>query len=186
MRRLIKKHSLSEIGEPENLFLELVDIITSQQLSVKAGRTIFNRLLSLLSPKTPPEVVPQDLLNLSHEQLRSAGLSNSKVTYVHHLADTLNKNHIILEHLKNFSDIEIIDQITQVKGLGPWSAEMFLIFSLRRPDVFSVGDLGLRTAISNLYGIDREDKKRIEKLSQTWSPHRSFASRYLWASLNNS
>ena len=186
MKDLISKHKLSEIGESStNLFVELIDIITGQQLSVKAGSTIFNRLLKLLEPKTRQNIVPQNVLNLTHDQLRSVGLSNNKATYIHHLSHAVSQNQIILDQLKTLSDNEVFQQIIKLKGLGPWSAEMFLIFSLGRPDIFSVNDLGLRTAISKLYHLDRDNHHQILKISQKWSPYRSFASRLLWKSLDN-
>lgn len=186
MKKLIAQHQIQETGEAANLFLELVDIITSQQLSLKAGKTIYNRVLSLLGDLEADAITAQHFLTLSHDQLRSAGLSNSKAVSVHHLANAVSSNHIILDHLKNLPDEEVVQQIVALKGLGPWSAEMFLMFSLNRPDIFAIGDLGLRTAVSNLYGIDREDKDAILELSKSWSPYRTLASRYLWASLNNS
>lgn len=185
MVNLVQRHQLPEITPETNLFLALVDIITSQQLSTKAGATIFNRLLDLLKPKTKSQITPQDLLNLSHDLLRSAGLSNSKANYIHSLAHAIRNQELDLSNLESLSDEEIISEITKLKGLGPWSAEMFLIFSLKRPDVFSVGDLGLRTAVANLYGVDRNDLKKINEISLSWSPHRSFASRLLWKSLDN-
>lgn len=87
--------------------------------------------------------------------------------------------------MDRLTDQQVADQLTGIKGLGPWSAEMFLMFSLRRPDIFSVGDLGVRTAVSKLYGVDRENKGKILELSESWSPYRTYACRYLWASLEN-
>lgn len=186
IKSLINQYHLSPLEESTNLYLDLVNIIISQQLSVKAAKSITNRLHHLLNYKSSAKVTPHRLLKLSAEQLRSVGLSQPKITYIHHLSQSVIDNQIIIDQLKKASDESVFEQITKLKGLGPWSADMFLIFSLQRPDIFSIHDLGLRTAVSRLYHLDRQDFDAINHLSQKWSPYRSLASRYLWASLDNS
>lgn len=179
MRKLLAKHQIKEYwGGQGNYFLDLIEIVTGQQLSMKVADTIFKRLLALFSDKPKPE----DVLKVTAEKLRSVGLSNSKVNYIKNIAGAVSSG-LDLGKLTQLSDAEIKKELIKIKGIGPWSAEMFLMFSLKRPDVFSVGDLGLRTAIKRLYGIKRDDLKKIEKLAETWRPHRTLASRLLWASL---
>lgn len=183
LKPLIKDYHLKDYwGGHPNHFLDLVDIVTGQQLSMKAAATIYRRFLALFDTPTPSA---QQILNTSHEDLRSVGLSNSKAGYIKNIAAAIKEGSLDLETLPSLSDVQVTQQLTALKGLGPWSAEMFLMFSLRRPDVFSLGDLGVRTAISRLYHIDREDKQKILKLSERWRPYRTYACRYLWASLEN-
>jgi DNA-3-methyladenine glycosylase II len=166
-------------GGRKGHFLDLVEIVTGQQLSMKAAKSIFDRFLTLYGGNPTPEVV----LATPDEKLRSVGFSGSKVGYVKNIASAVAGGDLDLEHLATTSDEEIHKTLTKIKGLGPWSVDMFLIFSLKRPDVFSVGDLGLRSAIEKLYGIRRDDKKAILTLAETWRPHRTLACRLLWSSL---
>ncbi len=182
LKPIIQSHELKEYwGGQTNLFLDLIAIVTGQQLSLHAANTIYHRFLDLF------EVSPtsKQVLDIPHEHLRTVGLSNSKANYVKNIATSIEEGNLNLEKIRDLSDQEIVKTLTSIKGLGPWSAEMFLIFSLRRSDVFSIGDLGVRTAISRIYGIDREDKNKILAISQPWAPYRSFACRFLWASLDN-
>ncbi len=182
MRTLITNHPLEEYyGSRGDLFLDLVEIVTGQQLSMKAADSIFKRFLALFSAKPKPE----EVLIITVEKLRSVGFSKSKANYVRNIAQAVSSGSLPLDQLEKQSDDEVKRELIKIKGIGPWSAEMFLIFSLKRPDVFSVGDLGLRTAIEKLYGIKRDNLKKIEKLAADWRPHRSLACRYLWASLDN-
>lgn len=179
MRKLISRHKIKEYwGGSGDYFLDLVEIITGQQLSMTAAKSIFNRFLSLY----PQSATPESVLATLDEKLRSIGFSTSKVGYVKNIATAVSSG-LDLKNFDNLSDEEIIKELTKIKGIGPWSVEMFLIFSLKRPDVFSIGDLGLRTAIEKLYGLEREDKKAIMILAETWRPHRTLACRLLWASL---
>lgn len=178
MKSLIDRHQLKEYyGGSGDRFLDLIEIVTGQQLSMRAAKSIFNRFLELF-----PTITPEAVLAISDEKLRSIGFSNSKVKYVKNIAQAISSG-LDLEKINQLSDDEIKKELVEIKGIGPWSVEMFLIFSLKRPDVFSVGDLGLRTAIERLYGIKREDKQAILALAETWRPHRSLASRLLWSSL---
>jgi DNA-3-methyladenine glycosylase II len=165
-----------------NVYLDILDSIVSQQLSVKAAATIFKRFLAVFSTPIP---IPEEILAKSEAELRAVGLSYQKIKYVKSLAQAVKDKTLIIENLAKLSDEAVIAELTKIKGIGRWTAEMILIFSLARQDVFSLGDLGLRNAVARAYGVDRDDLKAIEKISQQWSPHRSLASRYLWKSLNN-
>ncbi len=165
----------------DKFFARLCDDIVSQQLSGKAAATIFTRFESLFKNK---HINPEELLKIPHEKLRAAGLSNAKANYVKNLAQHVIEGRLDLAKLPELDDEAIISALTQVKGIGRWTAEMFLIFSLGRGDVFSHGDLGLRNGLKKMYGFKREpSKKRIESIVKKWSPYRSFASRVLWKSL---
>jgi DNA-3-methyladenine glycosylase II len=165
----------------ENLMEELIEAIISQQLSIKAADTIYNRFLKLF--KTVKFPTPEQILKIDIEKLRAAGMSYSKAAYVKNIAQAFKSRQVEIEKIKQMSDEEVIIELTKIKGVGKWTAEMILIFTLNRKDVFSLGDAGLKRAIKNLYKIT--DEKKILKLSETWKPNRSFACWYLWRSLNN-
>jgi DNA-3-methyladenine glycosylase II len=171
-----------------NHFRTLVESIVSQQLSVKASDTIFARFLKLFAEKTSRNSfpTPEKVLKTSDFKLRSVGLSAGKVKYIKDLAAKIHKKEVALRKLSKMSDEEVIEHLVQVKGIGRWTGEMFLMFSLQRPDVFSHGDLGLRNAIKKLYGRKKPlTEKQVVKIVAKWSPHRTLASRYLWKSLDN-
>lgn len=157
----------------ENYFVNLCDAIVSQQLSGKAAETIWNRFLTLFPKK---KVNPQTVLKLSDEQVRAVGISYAKIKYIKDLAEKTLDGSIKFDKFLDLPDHEIARELTAVKGIGPWTAEMFLMFTLARPDVFSVGDLGIRNAIKKLYQSEPDPK--------TWSPYRSYACRILWKSLD--
>jgi DNA-3-methyladenine glycosylase II len=127
------------------------------------------------------------MLTLTEEQLRGAGCSRQKTTYLRDLAVKVTSGELPVHSLHELSDDEVIDAIVKVKGLGRWSAEMFLMFRLRRPDVLPVDDLGIVTAIMRLYGLRKKPKAdRIRKIGDAWRPYRTVACWYLWRSLENS
>lgn len=163
------------------LFEDLIETIISQQLSGKAADSIFRRFKALFQTKTFP--VPEEVLRIEQGSLRQIGISRAKAAYIHNIAQAFVNKEIEVKTIRNMSDEEVMTVLTKVKGIGKWSAEMILIFTLNRPDVFSLGDLGLRKAIGNLYGITEEEK--VLKLTQSWSPNRSLACWYLWRSLEN-
>ncbi len=180
IQKLIKKYGDLTWNKKEiNLFESLIESIISQQLSIKASDTIFSRFKNLF--KAFP--TPKEILKTSDEKLRSVGLSGSKAKYIKSLSEFIEKKDLVLENLKNLEDEEVITELTKVKGIGRWTAEMILIFTLRRPDIFSIGDLALRKAVSRLYSVDINDLAKIKKISLKWIPYRSTASRYLWKSL---
>jgi DNA-3-methyladenine glycosylase II len=165
----------------EKLYEELVESIIGQQLSGKAADTIFKRFLALYKDSKFPR--PQELLKTDVEKLRSAGMSYSKAAYIKNIAQAFKDGDLDVKKLKKMNDEEVKKELTKIKGVGNWTAEMTLIFTLNREDVFSLGDAGLRRAIKNLYKI--EDDENILKLSEKWKPKRSFACWYLWRSLEN-
>lgn len=176
----IEKIELIERTSSENLFLDLCESIISQQLSTKASDTIFGRMLKLIRGK----LTPQKLLKLSDKKLRGCGISYDKIKYLKNLSSKISKKELILENLDKLSDEQIITELTKVKGIGRWTAEMFLMFSLSRQDIFSHGDLGLRRAIQKMYGFKKEPSvKQMEKIIKNWRPYRTYASRILWKSL---
>jgi len=163
-------------------FPALVRTITSQQISTKAAATIHGRLVALM----PGGVTPRALLALDDEALRGAGLSRQKTAYLRDLAAKVTSGDLPVDALHELSDDEVIEAIVTVKGLGRWSAEMFLMFRLRRPDVLPVDDLGIVTAIQRLYGLRvRPKPDRIRKIGDAWRPYRTVACWYLWRSLEN-
>ncbi len=181
LNSLTEKHQLKEYyGGGGNHFLDLIEIVTGQQLSMKVADKIFARFISLFP--APPR--PDEVLAVTTDTLRSVGLSSSKANYIQTIAQAVSSGALPFDQLEKLSDEEIKNELIKIKGVGPWTAEMFLIFSLKRPDVFSVGDLGLCTAVEKLYGISRDDKQAILALAFTWRPHRTLAARLLWACLD--
>jgi DNA-3-methyladenine glycosylase II len=180
---LLDKYTVSAPKVSINLFRDLLEAIINQQLSGKAAATIFGRFLDLFPQDTLP--TPEEILKLSEETLRTCGVSHQKASYLKSLSEEIVSGKLVLDELHVLPDEDVITALTKVKGIGRWTAEMFLIFSLGRPDTFSVGDLGLRTSVGKLFGIDRDDKVKIEEISKSWSPYRSLASLYLWKSLEN-
>ncbi len=166
---------------PDQYAIQLYESIISQQLSVKASDTIWKRFVGLVeSPSDSGHV-----LRHSVEDFRAIGLSRQKSGYILNIAELTENGVVDLDHLDELSDDEVIDKLTLIKGVGRWTAEMFLIFTLGRPDIFSSGDLGLCNAVKKLYGRAEITKKEIEELSVAWSPYRSLASITLWHSLDN-
>jgi len=163
-------------------FPALVRTITSQQISTKAAATIHGRLVALVSGG----VTPASIAALTDEQMRQAGLSRQKIAYLRDLAEKVTSGALPIASLHELTDDEVIAAIVKVKGLGRWSAEMFLMFRLRRPDVLPVDDLGIVTAIMRLYGLRKKPKAdRIKKIGEAWRPYRTVACWYLWRSLEN-
>jgi len=160
-------------------FGDLVRVILSQQLSSKAARTIFERVETLAGG--PGVLRPDAVLALTPETLRGAGVSRPKASYLHDLAARVSDGRLDLASLESRPDDEVVDAITSVKGLGQWSADMFLIFRLHRPDVFPVGDLGIVRGVQRLHGLRRPPPERtMLKLAEPWRPYRSVAAWYLW------
>jgi DNA-3-methyladenine glycosylase II len=166
---------------PADAYGALLRTIVGQQLSTKAARTIYLRVLELFDGRTP---TPEQLLEAGEESLRAAGLSGRKVEYVRDLASHAISGELELDRLDELSDEEAIEEIVAVRGLGRWSAEMFLLFHLERPDVLSGGDLGIRRAVQVEYGLDEMPAPALVlEIGEPWRPHRSLASLYLWESL---
>jgi DNA-3-methyladenine glycosylase II len=166
---------------PENPYGALLRAIVGQQLSTKAARTIYLRVVDLFGGTTPS---PEQLLEASEEDLRGCGLSGRKTEYVRDLAAHVISGELELDRLDQLGDEEVIEEIVAVRGLGQWTAEMFLLFHLQRPDVLSGGDLGIRKAIQIEYGLgEMPTPTRVVEIGEPWRPHRSLASLYLWESL---
>jgi DNA-3-methyladenine glycosylase II len=166
---------------PNDAYGALLRGIVGQQLSTKAARTIYNRVLDLFGGRTPS---PERLLEASEEDLRGAGLSGRKVEYIRDLAHHVLAGELELDRLGELEDERVIEEIAAVRGLGRWTAEMFLLFHLERPDVLSGGDLGIRKAIRVEYGMEEmPTPQETVAFGERWSPHRSLASIYLWESL---
>lgn len=160
----------------------LVRSIISQQISTSAARSIRARLQELAGPNG---LTAANLVRFNGDRLRSAGLSPQKAAYVSDLARKVNDGTVNLRQIGRLSDDRVIEQLTQVKGIGRWTAQMFLIFSLGRPDVFPHDDLGVRTAIRNQYGLDDLPNKETSlSIAEPWRPYASVASWYCWRTLD--
>ncbi|MDQ3092737.1 MAG: DNA-3-methyladenine glycosylase [Actinomycetota bacterium] len=170
-------------GRPADAYGALVRSIMGQQLSTKAARTIYERLTGLYEGTTP---TPQELIETNPDDLRGVGLSRAKASYLRSLAEHVVAGELDLLGLADLPDEDVAAQLTAVKGLGQWTADMFMIFHLRRPDVLPVGDLGVRRGVELAYGLKELPKAaELERIAQPWRPHRSLASLYLWRSLDN-
>jgi DNA-3-methyladenine glycosylase II len=170
-------------GRPADHYGALVRSIVGQQLSTKAARAIYGRLTDRFGGRTP---TPQEVLDDDPEELRTAaGLSHAKVAYLRSLAEHVLDGELELERLNDLPDDEVIAELTAVKGIGDWSAHMFLMFHLGRPDVLAVGDLGIRKAIMQLYGLAAmPTPAEMEAIGEPWRPYRTIACIYLWHSLD--
>ena len=155
--------------------------IIGQQLAGKAAWAISNRFVELLEN----EVVPEKVLEMEDQKLRDVGMSWAKVKYIKDLSEKTMNDEVKLEKLYRQSDEEVISELTKVKGIGRWTAEMFLIFSLGREDIFSYGDLGLRRGFEYLYGFEKASEEDVREVVDKWSPYKSYGSVTLWHSLDN-
>jgi len=168
-----------EYGEPE--FHSLAEAIVYQQLNGKAAVTIFKRFAALAGEP----LRPKGILKLTDAQMRGAGLSKQKTAYLRDLAAKTKAGALDFTQLPDLSDAEVIERLTQVKGIGVWTAHMFLMFALRRPDVLPTGDLGIQMAIRKHYKKRKLPKPaQMEKIAKPWVPFRSVACWYLWRSLD--
>ena len=157
-------------------FESLVDTIIAQQLSSKVANVISKRVYAFFND----EITEQKLLNAQEEDLKALGLSRQKIAYLKSLAACIHQGIVNLDHLELKSDQEIIDMLTKIKGIGVWTAQMFLMFSLGREDVFSVLDLGLRNALKKVYEDETLTHDQMKEIAEKWSPYRSVVSHYLW------
>lgn len=176
MARLIAQHGPCPLAHREFLpFQTLANSIISQQLSAKAADTIERRVQAIV-----PGFTPAGFLAVSPEALRAAGLSSAKARYIVELAQRVSDGRLNLEAMQQATDPEVIAALVELPGIGQWTAEMFLIFGLRRPDVLSLGDAGLQRAARLLFG----DDAKLEHVGQSWRPFCSVASWYLWRHLD--
>lgn len=172
---------LRTLRKPEDPFVDLVESIINQQLSDKAAASIFGRFKKLFPRE---QISPEKLLKLSDQKIRKAGISFSKIKYIKGIAKEIKDNKLNLISLEGLADEEVINELTKLKGVGQWTAEMFLMFTLGRKDVFSTGDLGLQNAMIKLYKLkNKPNREKILEISSKWSPYRTIASRILWKSL---
>ncbi len=189
--RKLKK--IIEYGEPfqlkrrKNICNYLCASIMSQQLSTKVATVIHNRFLSLYG-KTEP--TPKQILETPSESLRAIGLSNAKVSYIKNVAQFEIEFGMDYKKLHKMNNEEVIIYLTQIKGVGRWTVEMLLMFALGREDVFAIDDWGIQNAMIKLYKLDRDDKKKFKidllKISEKWSPYRTYACKHLWEWKDNS
>jgi DNA-3-methyladenine glycosylase II len=183
MREIIHRVGPVRLRLERNRFAMLVRSIISQQISTSAARSIRRRLEELVSPGT---ITPADIVSLKTRQLRSVGLSGQKASYIQDLASKVNSSELNLRQIGRLGDERVIEQLTRVRGIGHWTAQMFLMFSLGRPDVFPYGDLGIRSAIRKAYSLDElPDHQQSKLIAEPWHPHATIASWYLWRSLED-
>lgn len=185
MAALIDTYPAPKFEKHENYYHELVDNIISQQLSVKAARTIEGRFKDLFAGELPS---PEQILEKDIEELRAVGLSRPKARYIQDLATKVIDGTVAFDNIDSLSNDEIIAELTKVKGIGVWTVHMFLMFCMRRLDVLPTGDLGIRNGIAKLYDLDHTPTEReVELIAEQngWSPYESVASRYIWLSLDN-
>ena len=181
---LMRRHGTCGLADAqhEDPFRALVHAIIAQQLSTKAAATIERRVSALFAGPTTPRAVS----SVTDQQLRAAGMSFQKIRYLRDLCARVDDGSLDLKSLHDLPDEQVVAALTQVKGIGRWTAEMFLMFRLHRPDVLPVGDLGIVRAVQKVYGLRKAPSPdRLLRLGEPWRPYRSVACWYLWASLDN-
>ena len=182
LSRIIDLEKPVRLQKKKKIYLRICGSILSQQLSTKVARVLYNRFLDLYGGKEPSL---QQILDTPVEAFRGIGFSAAKASYVHNVCRFFIQNKLTDRAIHQMSDEEVTALLQQIKGVGKWTAEMILMFSLGREDVFSHGDLGLRQSVVRLYGIRETDPKslqmKIEKISKKWSPYRTYACLYLWS-----
>jgi DNA-3-methyladenine glycosylase II len=182
LKKIIAAQQPFLLEKKKKVYLSLCGSILSQQLSTKVARVIYQRFLNLFGNKQP---TLQQILDISPEKLRSIGLSNAKAAYVHNVCNFFLEHNITDGRLDKMSNEEVMELLTQIKGVGKWTVEMILMFTLGREDVFAIDDLGLQQSMIKLYKLDPAGDKKLMKekllsISAKWSPYRTYACRYLW------
>lgn len=181
LAKLIANHETFTLKPHKNICLRLCASIMSQQLSTKVAQVIYRRFLELYDGNEP---APEQIVSTPFEKLRGIGLSNAKAQYVLNVAQFAIDHQISDKKLRKMGDEEIIELLTQIKGVGRWTVEMLLMFTLGRPDLFSVDDYGIQTAMKKIYRLDetnkREFREKLLKISKKWSPYRTYACLHLW------
>ena len=182
LAKLVKDAEPHTLKAHKNIPLRLCASIMSQQLSTKVAKVIFHRFLELYGGKEP---TPAQIAATPFDTLRAIGLSNAKTQYVLNVAQFALDNQLTDSRLKKMTDEEIIALLTQIKGVGRWTVEMLLMFTLGREDVFAVDDYGIQVAMKKLYGLDDSNKKELKaemlRISKKWSPYRTYACLHLWS-----
>lgn len=181
LKKLIETQKPFSLEKRNKVYLRLCSSILSQQLSTTVAKVLYKRFLALYGGKEPSAKM---ILNTPPEVFRSIGFSNAKASYIHNVCRFFIENKITDSQLHKMSNEEVIELLTQIKGVGKWTVEMILMFTLGSEDVFAIDDLGLKQSVIKLYNLKEIDKKvlikRIEKISLKWSPYRTYACRYLW------
>ena len=181
IKKLIEQNGLFTLTKQKNVYIYLCASIMSQQLSTKVAKVIHQRFLNLYEGKEP---TPEQIIATAPETLRAIGLSNAKTSYVQNVARFALEQGMDHRKLHKMDNEEVIEYLTQIKGVGRWTAEMLMMFALSREDVFAVDDLGIQNAMIALYKLDRADKKQFKedmlRISKKWSPYRTYACMYLW------
>lgn len=169
---------IADIQKSEDLFRDIVWTIIGQQLSGKAADTIFERFQKLFEGGI---IVPERIAELSDEDMRACGLSGAKARAIRDLSNKVRANELDLAKIASLTDSEVLEELTRVKGIGPWTAEMILMFSLGRTDVFSRGDLGLQKGLMQLYGWKKiPSDRKLSSVVEKWSPYKTYAAKILW------
>jgi DNA-3-methyladenine glycosylase II len=175
-RPLVERIERIVVPIESDSFKFLTHTIISQQLSSRVAAILIDRFMAFMKD----DITPKKISEVRPEDLKALGLSSSKIAYLKSLAEAVSTKRIVLESLSSRSNEEVIEKLIEIRGIGRWTAEMFLMFSLGREDVFSVLDLGLRNAVKRIYQNDLLTKREIEDISQKWKPYRSVAAHYLW------
>lgn len=181
LKKIIEQQEPLKLRQRKNICLRLCASIMSQQLSTKVAEVIFKRFIELYGGEEP---APQQIVATPFEKLRAIGLSNAKTNYVLNVAQFAIDNEIDDRKLKKMSNEEIIELLTQIKGVGKWTVEMLLMFTLGKEDVFAPDDYGIQVAMKKIYNLDDSNKKELRenmiKISKKWSPYRTYACMHLW------
>ncbi len=181
LKKVIESTQPYKLTKRRNVCLRLCASIMSQQLSTRVAEVIYRRFLELYGGEEP---TPEQLLSTAPETLRSIGLSNAKVSYVHNVARFALEQGMDEKKLRKMTNEEVIEYLTQIKGVGQWTVEMILMFTLGREDVFAADDLGIQNAMVKLYKLDKENRKQLReemlKISSRWAPFRTYGCLYLW------
>jgi DNA-3-methyladenine glycosylase II len=181
LAKLIAQHEPFTLKSHKNICLRLCASIMSQQLSTKVAQVLYRRFLELYDGNEP---TPEQIVATPFDKLRAIGMSNAKTQYILNVAQFAIDHQLTDKKLKRMSDEEVIELLTEIKGVGRWTVEMLLMFTLGREDLFSVDDYGLQTAMKKIYKLDDSNKKdfrqKLLKISQKWSPYRTYACLHLW------
>ena len=181
LRKIIADQDAAELSQRKNIPLRLCASIMSQQLSTKVAKVIFHRFLDLYGGKEP---TPPQIIATPYETLRGIGLSNAKTQYVLNVAQFAIDHKLDDKKLRKMTNEELITLLTQIKGVGQWTVEMLLMFTLGREDVFAVDDYGIQSAMKKLYNLDDSNKKdfkqKMQQIASKWSPYRTYACLHLW------
>ena len=181
LRPLVHNIVLEPLKVNKNIFVAMVKAVVSQQLSTKVADVIFKRFLALYATKNP---TPAQVVATEYDTLKAIGLSNQKTQYIFNIANFALANAFTYTYINKLNDDSLVAYLTQIKGIGKWTVEMLMMFTLGRENVFSLGDYGLQMGAKQLYQLDDSNKKlflqQIEQLSKQWEPYKTFAARLIW------